>query len=138
MKEVVVVNESIARAYVAAMNSRDAARFLALYTDGVVFQDFVFGHPTTGRQELEQVVGFILMACTSTWELLGWVGQGEDLTIEWNWKATHHAPFMGFDATDKQTEVRGVSVFKLHDGKIDRQHDYWDGATLLRQLGAIQ
>jgi hypothetical protein len=31
--------------------------------------------------------------------------------------------------------IRGSTVIELRDGKISRVADYWDVATLLRQLG---
>jgi hypothetical protein len=33
--------------------------------------------------------------------------------------------------------VRGVSVIELHGNKIVRESDYWDMATVLREIGQL-
>ena len=40
-------------------------------------------------------------------------------------------------ATGRRFAVPGVTCVSLHGGRIGRQADYWDLATLLRQLGLL-
>jgi ketosteroid isomerase-like protein len=41
-------------------------------------------------------------------------------------------------ATNKPFRVRGASVVEFRDGKINRESDYWDLATYLKQVGLIK
>jgi ketosteroid isomerase-like protein len=45
---------------------------------------------------------------------------------------------MGVPAAGKETHADGVSALRFQGGKIVEQRDYWDAATLLRQLGALK
>jgi len=40
-------------------------------------------------------------------------------------------------ATGKGFSIRGASVTELHNGKISRNTDYWNLATMMQQLGAM-
>ena len=131
------MSEAMAKEFIAALNSQDVDRCMNLYSDDIVFQDFSFGDPIEGKKALEKAVrGFVGKAYT--FELIEWFGGGDCLVVEWNWKANHTGVFVGVNAAGKRTEVRGVSVLKLKGGRIALQHDYWDGATVLRQLGAVK
>ena len=57
--------------------------------------------------------------------------------MEWTWTADHVDDFLGMPANGKKTEVRGISYIRLENGRIVEERDYWDLATLLRQLGAL-
>jgi steroid delta-isomerase-like uncharacterized protein len=50
-------------------------------------------------------------------------------------RGTHTGEMPGMPATGKRFEVRGASTFEFRDAKILRCSDYWDMATLLKQLG---
>jgi steroid delta-isomerase-like uncharacterized protein len=54
------------------------------------------------------------------------------------WRAKHGMDLMGAPAKGKETNVRGVSVFLFEKGKIAEERDYWDAATLLKQIGALK
>lgn len=56
---------------------------------------------------------------------------------EWIMRGTHTGDLPGLPATGKGVSVRGSSIIELQDGKIRRCSDYWDMATLLRQIGLM-
>jgi len=131
------MSEAMAKAFMAALNSKDVGRCMSLYTDDIVFQDFSLGDSIKGKKGLEEAFrDFVGM--DYRFELAEWSGGGDCLVVEWNWKVKHSGEFLGVNAAGKETEVRGVSALKLQGGKIAQQHDYWDGAAVLRQLGAIK
>ncbi len=40
-------------------------------------------------------------------------------------------------ATGERFSVRGVTIVELQDGKIRRNSDYWDMATMMKQVGLL-
>ncbi|MFO0552886.1 MAG: nuclear transport factor 2 family protein [Polyangiaceae bacterium] len=57
---------------------------------------------------------------------------------EWYFSGTHSGTVAGIAATNKPVGYAGISVFSFDaSGKIEREHLYWDDATLLTQIGAL-
>jgi ketosteroid isomerase-like protein len=54
-------------------------------------------------------------------------------TIEWMFSGTDKDVFK----TGEKFSVRGVSVIDMRDGKIFRNVDYYDVATVMRQVGLL-
>jgi steroid delta-isomerase-like uncharacterized protein len=54
-------------------------------------------------------------------------------TIEWTFSGTDK----GVYKTGKKFSVRGVSVIDMRDGKISRNLDFYDSATIMRQVGQL-
>jgi limonene-1,2-epoxide hydrolase len=54
-------------------------------------------------------------------------------TIEWIMSGTDTAVF----GTGKPFSVRGVSIVEVRNGKINSISDYYDAATIMRQVGAL-
>jgi hypothetical protein len=54
-------------------------------------------------------------------------------TIEWMFTGTDK----GVYKTGKKFSVRGVSVIDVRDGKIARSLDFYDSATIMRQVGVL-
>jgi steroid delta-isomerase-like uncharacterized protein len=54
-------------------------------------------------------------------------------TIEWVFSGTDQ----GVYGTGKTFAVRGTTVLELHGNRISRDSDYYDLATILRQLGLL-
>jgi steroid delta-isomerase-like uncharacterized protein len=50
---------------------------------------------------------------------------------------THQGDLPGMPATRKSFAVRGATALELDNGRISRNSDYWDMATLLTQLGLM-
>jgi hypothetical protein len=40
-------------------------------------------------------------------------------------------------ATGKRFSIRGVTILELQGDKIRRDSDYWDAATVMRQVGLL-
>jgi len=54
-------------------------------------------------------------------------------TIEWVFTGTDK----GLYKTGKRFSVRGVSVIDLRGGKISRNLDFYDAASIMRQVGLL-
>ena len=66
------------------------------------------------------------------------VRAGDAVTLEWTMAGTYQGDDPGFGmAKGKPFRIRGVSVLELAEGKIYRERQYFDGATMLRQFGLL-
>ena len=124
--------------WAAAWSSHDPERVLALFTEDCVLEDVTFGVATRGKQELRDFasgafagVPDLKFDLTSRFATDGWGA------IEWVMSGTHKGDFPGLPATGKRFSVRGSSTLELMGGKIRREADYWDAATLMRQVGLL-
>ena len=120
-------------------DTNDPERVLALFADDCVFEDVTFGVVARGKEELRSFVkgafaavpdfkyGVTCRFAASRWAAIEWVMSG-----------THRGDFPGIPATGKRfSSVRGSTVLELEDGKIRRESDYWDAATLMKQVGLL-
>ena len=110
-----------------------------------VASDFVYDEVATGRkvQGVDQ--------CIALWQ--GWATalpdsratfhsalvSGNTVVLELTWKGTHKGPLQmptgPIAATGKSIEMRSCCVVEVAGGKAKLQRQYFDMATLLRQLG---
>jgi len=63
---------------------------------------------------------------------------GHDVSVlEFTAKGTHKEELDGIPATGRQVEVLVCDIIKTRDGKVVREREYFDGATMLKQLGVL-
>jgi steroid delta-isomerase-like uncharacterized protein len=62
---------------------------------------------------------------------------GPFVVVEWTVSGTFRGPFRGKEPNGKRFRRRGCSVAEVEGGKIVRYRDYYDRATLLRQLDIL-
>jgi steroid delta-isomerase-like uncharacterized protein len=121
-------------------DTNDPERVLALFADDCVFEDVTFGVVARGKEELRSFVNGAFVAVpdfkygvTSRFAASQWAA------IEWVMSGTHRGDFPGIPATGKRfSSVRGSTVLELDGHKIRRESDYWDAATLMRQVGLLR
>ncbi|MBI3722287.1 MAG: nuclear transport factor 2 family protein [Fimbriimonas ginsengisoli] len=128
----------IAKAFTAFWNTRDLNGAAALFADDVFYEDVTLGAVNHGMKEfLAFAQGYFSTApADSRFDNVNAFGQedakGGHVTIEWVWTSTDT-----YWKTGKKFSVRGVSVIDLVGDKIVRTSDYWDGATVFRQIGLL-
>jgi steroid delta-isomerase-like uncharacterized protein len=125
---------AVAEQWIAAWNSHDPDKMLPLFTDDAVYEDVTFGEVSHGKTELrkfaaEEYEGVPDLALKLDHADI----QGNHGTIEWTFTGTDK----GVYKTGKKFSVRGVSVIDLRDGKISRNVDFYDSATIMRQVGTL-
>jgi steroid delta-isomerase-like uncharacterized protein len=124
-------------------NRQDVAGIRALYADVLRFEDVVFGHKTdTGDGVAEFFSGFFDPASgTHRFRPSAYHGDERGGVVEWTWEGTLGETDLfgtGRPMPGKTFRVRGDSILRFDGaGRIVEQHDYWDLATVLRQLGAL-
>ncbi len=104
-----------------AWNRHDLDALLALVTDDCVFETAAGTHAWGERHVGREALRSAFAAAWRTWPDARWADAthwvaGDRAVSEWT--------FTGTDAQGRRTEVRGVDVFVLRDGRIARKDTY--------------
>ncbi len=127
-------NSKVAENWIEAWNSHDVERILAVFTPDVIYEDVPFGVVNHGAAELRAFAsGFIAAVPDFRLELVNSSLKGGHGTIEWILSGTD----VGLYKTGRRFSVRGVAVIEVEGQQISRNSDYYDLATVQRQLGLL-
>lgn len=125
--------------YMAAWNAHDAERAASFFADDGVYLDASVGTPQTGRQAaLDNVIRVFLTAVPdAVWELRGEpIASADGIAFEWRFHGTNSGDWSAeTKATGNPLDFSGVSFVRLRNGQIAYQGDYYDAATLNKQMG---
>jgi steroid delta-isomerase-like uncharacterized protein len=125
---------AVAEKWIAGWNSHDPDKILPLFTDDIFYEDVAFGEVSHGQAEVRK---FFLSELEGVpdleLKLMRADIHGSHGTIEWMFQGTDKDVFK----TGKKFSVRGVSVIDMRDGKIFRNVDFYDVATVMRQVGLL-
>jgi steroid delta-isomerase-like uncharacterized protein len=131
-------NNSFAREYLSAWNAHDPERLAELHSleyEGMdVAQSTLHFGPEGIRQMVDRYCGAfpdLTLMDDST------VKQGEQLALFWTLQATHGGKLMNIPPTGREVKVKGVTLFTLQDGKVQRAWYLWDVAAFLRSVGLL-
>lgn len=130
--------EKMLRDWVEAENSQDVDKFASFYTDDAVWEDVALGLVNRGKKEVKDYFKAMFVAFPDLkFEVESAFVAGDWGGCEWLMTGTQTSDFSGIPATGKKFSVRGVSVIQLRNGKISRNSDYYNLATLLQQVGLM-
>ena len=62
------------------------------------------------------------------------IGQGNRLVKHWNFKGTHTGDFFGIPASGNKLNLSGTTLVTTKDGKIAKEHDFFDMMSMVSQL----
>jgi predicted ester cyclase len=65
------------------------------------------------------------------------IAEGDFVTVLWRAKGTNTGSGNGLSATGKKTEGRGISVFRVVDGRMKEEWTEFSQLLVLRQLGLL-
>ena len=65
------------------------------------------------------------------------IAEGDFVTVLWRAKGTNTGSGNGLNATGKKTEGRGISVFRVVDGRLKEEWTEFSQLLVLRQLGLL-
>jgi steroid delta-isomerase-like uncharacterized protein len=127
-------NTDLLQAAQDAWNAHDPDALVALFTEDCVYEDVTLGVVNHGTAELRAFAEGVFTAIPDVnFPVLSIVLKGSHGSLEWGFNGTD----VGLYGTGKTFSLRGGSVIEVHGNKIARQSDYWDLATLLRQIGLL-
>jgi len=117
-----------------AWNAHDADKVASFYTDDVQYEDVTFGMTAKSHAEMRKfAAGFMAMSPDMRLELTNVTVEGDHGSCEWVLSGTD----VGLYKTGKRFRVRGASRFDLRGNKVARNKDFYDAATIMRQVGVL-
>lgn len=125
---------TLAQRWVDAWNSHDPDAVAVLFTGNAVYEDVPFGSVNHGPEQIRAFAQFFFTAVPDLHVSLvnSSVKDGHG-TIEWVFSGTDQ----GVYRTGRTFAVRGVTVLDMRGTRISRNSDYFDLATMLRQLALL-
>ena len=124
----------IAESWISAWNSHDPDKLAAIFTPDIMYEDVPFASVNHGSAELRKFAASEFDGSPDLHVELGSSSiQGNHGIIEWTFSGTDKGIFK----TGKKFSVRGVSIMTMKNGKISRNVDYYDAATVMKQLGLL-
>ena len=129
--------ERVVRSVFDAENAYEVEKMLSPYSDDVLFEDVPFGIVAKGKEQLREELDWFFDAVPDARTELKFVfSSGDWAAAEWVLSGTQKGDFPGLPATGRSFTARGVTIFKVERGKVKKRTDHWDGAAMLRQVGA--
>jgi limonene-1,2-epoxide hydrolase len=115
-------------------SSQNPDQVAAAFTEDGVYEDVTAGHISRGRAEVRKWAegGFMVVENFKMELISNYVRNGHGVA-EWVWSGTDK----GLLNTGKKFSVRGVSVYEVRRGKISRYKEFYDFATVMRQVGVL-
>ena len=125
--------------WLAAFNSGDADRLLALFPDVGLWEEPAIGLAARGPDEIRAHLDRLFTDTPDIgYAVTSSIVSGDRAVVEWVVTGTYQADFPGLPpAAGQPFSFRGASVFEMTDGKIQRYTEYWDAYAFLVQLGAL-
>ena len=108
----------------------------------VIADDYVdYGHEPPGRGvqgAKRDYQEFTRAFADARFDIDEMFGSDDRVVVRWTLHATHTGPFAGLSPTQKKATVRGISLYRLRDGKITETRNQADLLALFTQLGTIE
>jgi len=135
-------NASIVRAHYDAFNRRDFDKGLSLVTDDVKWMNIPFDVTYSARKGYrEYLENWVTAMPDCKVEIVNMIAGDQWTAVEGIGRGTHTGPLVGpqgtIPATQKKLDLRFCELLSLKDGQIAEARIYFDGATLMRQLGHL-
>ena len=117
-----------------AWNAHEIDKLATFYTSDVTYEDVPFAVQAHGTADFKKLVqGFYDNVPDLKLELIDCKSDEKGGWVEWIFSGTDKGLFK----TGKKFSVRGASVFQLRGGKVSANKDYYDAATIMKQVGAL-
>lgn len=128
-------NRILVEKWIEAFNQQDIVGIVSLYAEGAELFDSGMKRARRGRGEIEQWFtrrfrGMPLLTYTPTAQLSGDGQVGVTWIVEGNGPRIVGQSWL----TRRHFKVSGVSIFAIEDGKIQKQHGYYDHLSVAEQL----
>ena len=135
-------NATIVRSLYNAFNARDYTKMLALVTNDVKWTNVAFDTHFTGHKGYREFLDNWTIAMPDCKvEIVHVVGGEEWSVVEFIGRGTHTGPLTGpqgtIPATQKKVDLKCCEVLRIKDGLVTEARVYFDGATMMRQLGLL-
>ena len=134
-----IKSETLFREYLTNWNTHDVDKIVSFFTDDCIYENLSRGQTYRGKNQLREWVKTTFEAIPDfKLDITSLFAAGDLLACEWVMTGTLSGDSSGIPITGKSFSVRGATIAQLKDGKIQRNADYWDLATFLRQVGLME
>lgn len=121
-------NKALLHRYkVEILNSRDLQALgqvaAADYVDHAAFPG-----QAAGVEGLKQRIGTLFEALDPHWTIHDTIAEGDMVVLRWSHAGTHRGEFLGIPPTGETFVLRGIDMYRVHDGKIA---EHWNVVDLL-------
>ena len=126
----------IAKNWLKAMNEHNVDKMSVLCWEDAVGEEIAEPHPAKGRDQIANSYRELFTAfpdCAS--EILNTFSGKDQVLAEVRWTGTNKGDFRGTPATGKFVDIKIAYIFKIDKGKIKKITEYYDGATVAKQMG---
>jgi steroid delta-isomerase-like uncharacterized protein len=106
-------------------------------TDDIEYWDVTMDEPLRGRDAYAEYCDGFFRAFEGEFSLREPViHEGDRVTEPWAYRGRNVGPtWIGLPASGRMIETHGTDIFEFRDGKVCREHSYYDVLDSLRQLG---
>ena len=133
----------VARESIEAFNADDWDRFRALHADDVLEEELATQRRLEGIDALlEANQGWKQAFPDASGEITNTCESGDTAVLEITWSGTQSGPLQMPDGelppSNKHAEVRACQIFRVEGDRVVESRHYFDMATLLQQVGAME
>jgi steroid delta-isomerase-like uncharacterized protein len=129
-------NSEAVRQLVECWNRHDSVAAVGLLAEEVEYWDVTQPAAFHGRAEVQAFFQSFFDAFPNLrFEIRSLFGAGDHVACEWRMQGTQEKELAGINAVGKSIDIEGASICTFVKDSIARQVDYWDGGTMMRQLG---
>jgi steroid delta-isomerase-like uncharacterized protein len=119
----------------SAFNKHDMDKFLSFHTDDIVTESVPDGSVAKGKDALRNYLnGYFTGFSDFKMEMASCTVSGNRQYEEYVATGTHTGAFQGIPASGNKISLRGILVRELKRGKTSRVINYFDSATVMKQL----
>ncbi|WP_324626717.1 ester cyclase [Acinetobacter sp. MD2(2019)] len=126
-------------AYMSAWNAHDVKKAASYLDKNAVYYDVTVGTPQKGQAAArDKVIGVFIHAVPNLkWEMTSApIVSRDGIAFQWRFSGKNTGAWNPqTPATGKPLSFEGVSFVRIQHGKITYQGDYYDAASLNKQMG---
>ena len=122
--------------FFAALNRHDIPSALKFFAPDAAYEDAALGVIKRGHEEIGKFFGVLFDCYANVHHTLhNAVGDEERIAWEWTLEANYvRTSYTGIAASGQKISVRGASFARFEGGRVVWHTDYWDIATMRRQI----
>ncbi len=126
-------NIDAASKFYEVYNKKNLELIDSIFTDDYV--GHVNAHDIVGAENAKGFIGGFIQGIPDAFYDVNEIFESEDKVISrWTCTGTQTGEFYGMPPTGKSIDVKGITIFKISEGKIAELWNCWDQYTLVEQL----
>lgn len=127
---------SVVEQLYAAYNGKRLEAVARLYHENATHEDVAHGKPRFGANAIRDGLGkFLGWFPDASWEIhsIFW-SKSNEVAVAYTLSGSLQAPMGPVTPRGQKISLRGIQVFAIANGRIQRSEDYWDAMTFQKQL----